>query len=183
MIDTNWELNLELSLGPSYLSLSGKNLFEILLWELKGQECPPSSIDFGNTVVPNSPDIRSRMIENRIKRLFQLIEQLDTLLDTPEITEYFTKGGIDWQPRLFSSNNLHHPIVWAINQQGEALYEVLGLTMEADPNDPDTWPDLYEVEYMPLPNKPLYFKPKRGNPHFRKKHSQFILEAFYNHFK
>lgn len=179
MIESNWELNLGISLVPSYLSQSGKNLFEILLWEMSGTECPPSYIDFGITIIPTLSQLRSKLRELRIKSLFALIEQLDKIFDVPEISESFTKGGIDWQPRLFSSNTLHHPIVWALNQQGEDLYRVLGLTMEADPNEPSTWPELDEVEYMPLPTRSLYFKPKRGNPIFRKKHSKFVLEALY----
>jgi hypothetical protein len=184
MINTNWTLDLGLSLDPSYLSLSGKNLFEVLLWELSDEDCPPSSIDFGNSLIPSLTQIRSSLLDMRIKALFRLIEQLDSLLDTPEITEYFSKEGIDWHPHLFSSNNLHHPIVWAVNQQGEALYKVLGLTMDADPDDPSTWPELLEVEYLPLPNKPLFFQPRKSSTLlYRKKHSQFVLEAFYRHYK
>jgi len=62
---------------------------------MNGMECPPSTIDFGNSIIPTLSQIRANMLENRIKSLFQLIEQLDQILDSPEITEFFTKGGID----------------------------------------------------------------------------------------
>jgi hypothetical protein len=64
------------------------------------------------------------------------------------------------------------------------LYKVLGLTMDADPDDPSTWPELLEVEYLPLPNKPLFFQPRKSSTLlYRKKHSQFVLEAFFRHCK
>jgi hypothetical protein len=62
---------------------------------LSDEDCPPSSIDFGNSLIPSLTQIRSSLLDMRIKALFRLIEQLDSLLDTPEITEYFSKEGID----------------------------------------------------------------------------------------
>jgi hypothetical protein len=62
---------------------------------MNGTDCPPSHIDFGNSIIPTLSQIHAVMLEIRIKSLFKLIEQLDTLLDSKEITEYFTKGGID----------------------------------------------------------------------------------------
>jgi hypothetical protein len=38
-------------------------------------------------------------------------------------------------------------------------------------------------EYLPLPNPPLEIPDFPANPIFRKKHSQFVLEAFFKQIK
>jgi hypothetical protein len=75
-----------------------------------------------------------------------------------------------------------HPICDVLSsiqkQMTEAISKIV-LFEQSPYSDWNDTPELLDVEYLPLPTKSLYFKPKRGNPLSRKKHSQFVLTALY----
>jgi hypothetical protein len=183
MKETNWPFSYSVDLVPPYLSLKGQDLLSILLWEQGGPEPKLRNVtqDFK---LQSLEDIKRKCLILRKRALETNSKQLQEEFGKTKLLDFFAKEGFTVNEQLLSySSYPRHPMCDILVDISNEMTEVISkiVLFESSPFlDWDDTPELLDVEYLPLPTKGLYFSPKRGNPLSRKKHSQFVLTAYFN---
>ena len=154
-------------------SLSQNELLSMFLWYRSDSEVPFKwdSSDFQIT----REELTLKVKELRAQRLQEKVMEVFSMLDSAEpISTHYSSISLPCSEKAlgltdFPSNQFElHPIVWAVNQVGLELNDILS-TIWDESNDVEP------VEYLPIPGSKVYFNQRKLRGEYL---SKLIIDSY-----
>jgi hypothetical protein len=175
----SWDLPWTEIQAPSFLSVKGKELLAILLWE-QGQ-CDAPNLTGSHHCRPSIEELKRKVLELRLASLKEKQDSLDAFLCAAKpIQDLFKREGVYFSESMIGLGKWSdplHPAVWHLNSMGEELAIALSLLESVSTGEDQSTPEMLPIEYLPIPNIEVYF----GDRHSLKSiaHSRIVLKAWF----